>query len=231
VTQVDFAIITERHPTGAVKTMLSSVQPPTPQMQQAAEDLDTYLHKEIAELEHHLATAGLLRTAGRGKAARGGVKIWHAVGTTLHHIVQERDIRGARYRRWLWDAITNLHASDAIKRAERGRTRMHFEYCYRLAQFPIEVAERMNWGEWVYFFDSLTVRGEARADEWLRGTITSQREVDRRTFRRFAEALNRVVRKKDTSVLSDDELSALYQSVWESTQAEMTGPELSPAAT
>lgn len=220
---VDFAIVTQRHPNGSVKTMLSSVQPPTPQMQQAAEELDTYLQKRISSLERHLASAGLLQAPGQGKTGRGGVKLWYAVGKSLSHIVEERDIRGARYRRWLWEAITNLHASDAIKRAERGRTRMHFEYCYRLARFPEEVAERMNWGEWVYFFDSLTVRGEARADDWLRRTITSQPEMDRRTFRRFAEALNRVVRKKDTSVLSNEELSALYQSVWEATQAEVAG--------
>ena len=216
---MDFAIITERHPNGSVKTMLSSVQPPTPQMQQGAEELDAYLDRTISALERNLATAGLLQSLGQGKTGRGGVKLWHAVGKALNQIADERDIRGARYRRWLWEAITNLHASEAIKRAERGRTRMHFEYCYRLAQFPEAVAERMNWGEWVYFFDSLTVRGEARADEWLRHTITAQTEIDRRTFRRFAEALNRVVRKKDTSVLSNTELSDLYESVWEAANA------------
>jgi hypothetical protein len=216
---VELAVITERHPNGSVKTMLSSVQPPTPQMQHAADELDAYLHKRISSLEKRLAAAGLLQASGQGRTARGGVKLWYSVGMALDRIVEARDIQGARYRRWLWEAITNLHATDGIKRAERGRTRMHFEYCYRLAKFPEAVAERMNWGEWVYFFDSLTVRGEARADEWLRRTIASQPEIDRRTFRRFSEALNRVVRNKDTSVLSDSELSDLYQAVWESTKA------------
>jgi hypothetical protein len=143
---MDIAVITERYPSGTVKTLLSTVQPLTPQMQQAAEEFDVSLHKRISALEERLSAAGLLQTVKPGKAARGDVRLWHAVGVELNHIVEEREIRGARYRRWLWEAIANLHASDSLKRAERGRTRMHFEYCYRLGRFPASIAERMNWG-------------------------------------------------------------------------------------
>src|SRR5438105_3163696 len=112
---MDLAVITERYPSGTVKTLLSTVQPLTPHMQLAAEEFDISLHKSISALEQRLSAVGLLQTVKPGKAARGDVRLWHAVGVELNQIVEEREIRGARYRRWLWDAITNLHASDSLK--------------------------------------------------------------------------------------------------------------------
>ena len=64
---------------------------------------------------------------------RGSVDLWHRVGRELDAIAKKYDVKGLRERRWLWDAISNLHATERIKRVNRGRTRQHFEYCYRLA--------------------------------------------------------------------------------------------------
>src|SRR5690242_15456412 len=97
----------------------------------------------------------------------GDVELWYALGAAKGTICNKVGIEGARERRWLWEAIQNLHASARINRIQRRRARNYFEYCFRLAKFPKAITTKLNWGEWVYFFDSLTVREEPRADRWL----------------------------------------------------------------
>jgi hypothetical protein len=215
---MDLAIIVERNKDGSVKTLRSTVQPPSPAMEAAADELDATLHRDIASLERALVTRGMLD----GNGTKGSVELWYAVGKALDVIVKKYGISGSRYRRWLWDAVDNLHASDRIKRARRGKTRRHFEYCYRLAQFPEDLAKKMNWSEWVYFFDSPTVRDEPRADEWLSNAIKAQEPIGRQRFRRFAEIMNRRIRRKDTTVLSDPELFEEYQTAWDESGQELT---------
>jgi hypothetical protein len=211
---VELAVITERNADNTVRRMRSSVQPPTSAMAEQAEELDRDLRVRMESLQASLERQGLVD----GASGRGSVELWYAVGKALDAIVRSHEIKGIRYRRWLWDALDNIPAGEALKRARRGRTRLHFEYCYRLAQFPENVAKKMNWSEWVYFFDSPTVRDEPRADQWLAATVEAEPQIDRQTFRRFAEALNSRIKRKDTTVLSDRELFAHYQAAWDETK-------------
>jgi hypothetical protein len=220
---MDLAVITEKYGDGRSKT-IRATGPMSADLRTQAERLDSRLHREVRQLEARLADEGLLGEAG-GQAdaakSKGSAALWYEVGVELGRLAMEASVKGVRERRWIWEAIENLHATDRIKRASRGRTRTHFEYCYRLAQFPREIAVSMNWSEWVYFFDSLTVREEPRADEWLRDRIWSARVLDRRSFRRFTENLNRRIRKMDTSVLSKQELFELYDQLWKSTVRDL----------
>ena len=173
--------------------MLRSTTAPTAELRAAAEKLDKDLAQRMARLEKALIREGQIDEAippiGSTKP-RGSVELWYTVGSELRSIVDAYDIRGARERRWLWEALSKLHATERINRVSRGRTRQHFEYCYRLAQFPLDIARKMYWSEWVYFFDSLTVREEPRADRWLESKLEGDRSLDRPSFRRFTETLN-----------------------------------------
>ena len=227
---MSFTIITEKYADGRAKTIRSTV-PLSSELSRQAERLDAKLKKTIQALEAKLVNEGLLAQdiprAGTPKS-RGSVALWYAVGKELEHIVRDERIQGLRERRWLWEAVENLHATERLKRASRGRTRMHFEYCFRLAQFPADVADKMNWSEWVYFFDYLTVREEPRADQWLRRKIQRDTMPERATFRRFTENLNRRIRRMDTSVLSERELAAIYDQVWENTSHDLSERRATP---
>jgi hypothetical protein len=217
------AIITEKYSDGKSKT-LRTTAPLSSELRRQADQLDSRVHTQIQHLETELVAAGLLDVpipATGSVKARGGVPLWHRVGRELVRIAKEAGVRSVRERRWLWEAIDNLYASERLKRASRGKTRMHFEYCFRLAQYPLELASKMNWSEWVYFFDSLTVREEPRADKWLKTRLEAESALDRRTFRRFTENLNRRIRKMDTSILSTRELFDLYDATWQSTAKEL----------
>jgi len=218
-----FAIITEKNPGGNIKTQRSDPFPPTPQLEAKAKALDAYLCKRIPEIEKELIKTKLLdeRIPRSGKQKRGGkVLLWYALGQRLRAICEEQGITGLRERRWLWEAIANIHASERIKRARRGRARNHFEYCYRLSQFPIEFAMRLNWSEWVYFLDSRTVREEQRVDEWLKTLVRQGELINRRMFRLFAQNLNKRIQNLDTEVLPKDELFEMYDKIWQETKIE-----------
>lgn len=145
---------------------------------------------------------------------QGNVLLWYALGLELRKICKEKEITGRRERRWLWEAIENIHATDRIIRASRGRTRSHFEYCFRLSQFPINFAKQLNWSEWVYFFDSRTVREEPRIDKWLETLVERNEVINRNNFRQFTQLLNKRIRKLDTSILTQKELFEIYNDIF-----------------
>jgi hypothetical protein len=218
-----FAVIIEKYPGGNVKTERSDPFPPTPQLDAKAKTLDAYLSKRIPEIEQELINSKLLDERiplSERQKSGGNVLLWHALGQRLRAICEEQGLtdRSLRERRWLWEAIANIHASERIKRARRGRARNHFEYCYRLSKFPIEFAKQINWSEWVYFLDSRTVREEQRADEWLTVLVKRHEPINRRMFRAFTQNLNKRIQNLDTSVLTKDELFGIYDKVWQETK-------------
>lgn len=218
------AVITEKYLDGAVRTLRSTSVPPPPEMEDGARELDEFLVKRLPNIERKLVKKGLLdeTLAGLGKPKpKGNAELWYELGLELAKICRKWSIKSHRERRWLWEAIENIHATERIKRVRRERTRLHFEYCYRLARFPRELALRLNWSEWVYFFDSPTVREETRVDKWLSQKATRSRNIDRTFFRRFAQNLNKRIKGKDTSVFTDDELFQLYTQVWTATRKEL----------
>lgn len=153
--------------------------------------------------------------------SQGNVVLWHTLGIKLREICNEKEIMGRRERYWLWEAIENIHVTDRIRRAKRGRTRSHFEYCYRLSQFPIDFAKQLNWSEWVYFFDSRTVREEPRIDDWLKTLVDRDEKISRELFRFFTQSLNKRIQKLDTSILTKEELFTIYDENFEKAKNEL----------
>jgi hypothetical protein len=216
-----FAIITEKDDRGHVKTIRSTF-PLTVELEKQAESLDKYLKRRIPQIEKELIAEGLLTENTRGnKQEKGVVLLWHSLGTKLNAICQHEGIIGRRERRWLWEAVENIYSTHKIRRVTRGHTRVHFEYCYRVSRLPIEFAKQVNWSEWVYFFDSRTVREELRIDDWLRTLVTQGQKINRKIFRRFVQHLNKRVRNLDTSELSQEELFLIYDAIWNETLKEV----------
>jgi hypothetical protein len=186
-------------------------------LEKQARALDKYLESRVPELIKELIDEGLLEENSRGnlkKQKEGIVQLWHSLGTKLREICDHAGIKGRRERRWLWEALETVYPTRPIRRASRGKARVHFEYCFRLSQFPVEFAKQLHWSEWVYFFDSKTVREEQRIDDWLRAIVEKGIKIGRAAFRRFVQNLNKRVKSLDTSELSQEELFKIYDSVW-----------------
>jgi len=213
---VEKAIIVKRSLDG--RPVIRSTSPPTAALEAEAVRIDNLLHKRIAALEKELVVANLLEKTIPDKGgikAGGDVKLWHTIGSVLRELVEETGLSGPRERRWLWEAIENLHATERIKRARRGKSRIHFEYCFRLSALPLDFAEQINWSEWVTYFDSRSVREDERSDKWLQKMVQRKEKIDRKKFRSFTVELNSRLKNLDTSVLSEAELDAMYSAAWE----------------
>jgi hypothetical protein len=201
--------------------------PLTKEQVKQAEELDNYLSKRIPGIERELKTEA--RKPKKKRKSRGGdVMIWHSLGTKLRDICNKYSINAAREREWLWESLQNLHASDYIKKKQRGKTRNHFEYCFELARFPIEFASLIKWSEWVYFFDSKTVHEDKRVTDWLYKKAEAERSLGRQHFRKFVQKLNRKIGPLDTSVLTDSELFSMCEAIWNEIDKEIIlTPEIS----
>jgi len=215
---MDIAIITKKEPRTTIRSTGGFL---TEELEESAEILDNYLAKRIPQIEQELISLGVLEKTipkDQTKLGRGDVLLWHSLGKKLRSLCQEKKILGRKERRWLWEAIENIHATRRIIRATRGRTRIHFEYCYRLSKVPLEFADQVNWSEWVYFFDSRTVREESRIDDWLLKLVNRGEKINRKIFRQFVERLNKRVKKLDTSELNQEELFLIYEELWNQTK-------------
>ena len=218
------AIATQKDEAGNL-VIHSMVFPLTERQIEQAKKFDKYLSVRIPEIERELKAEA--RRAGRKKQGQGDVLTWHLLGSKLRDICVEYSINTARERHWLWESLQNLHASDFIKKKERGKTRNHFEYCCELARFPIYFASRIKWSEWAYFFDSRTVREDRRVTDWLYKKAEGDNSLGRQQFRRSVQKLNKKIEKLDTSVLTEEELFAICDSVWREANVELaTAPEL-----
>lgn len=217
---MEIAVITQKDAEGHVKTIRCTTFL-TPELQAQAEALNKRLGKRIPAIEKELVNMELLEKnipKNESTQGRGDVLLWHTLGKKLRVLCEEEGIVGRRERRWLWEAIENIYATKRIKRAGRGRTRVHFEYCFRLARFRIEFAEQVNWSEWVTFFDSRTVREELRIDDWLETLVEDGKKINRQLFRKFVERLNKRVKNLDTSELNNQELFKIYKATWNETK-------------
>jgi hypothetical protein len=209
---MSFAIITEKHSDGRINYKSNS--PLTEELQEKAKNLDAYLQHRIPEIIKELRYEGLLKSQGKiQRSDEGSVNLWYSLGVKLRRICEDAEIRGKRERRWMWQALENVYPTELIRRASRGKGRNHFEYCYRLSQFPIEFVKQIHWSEWVYFFDSKTVREEERIGDWLLLTVSKGTKISRVAFRQFVQILNKKVRRIDTSELSKEDLFQIYDSV------------------
>ncbi len=159
-----------------------------------ADELHKYLVTEIPALEKRL----------QERYAAGNVEFWYSFGKALREIVEKYAIN-TEERRYLWQAIANLAASKVSARKDRSGERVNYEYFYKLAEFPIAQIKKINWSEWSTFFDSVSIRREARSFEWFL-SINSVEALNRKEMRMLMIAMNKSLEGKETWMYTDNEL-------------------------
>jgi hypothetical protein len=205
------AIIVKKDSRGAPEFKSLSF-PPSQSERELAHELDLLLQRRIPEIENELIEKGFLKSDLPDEAApaRGGnIALWWNLGSLLKPIVEDERLVKPKERRFLWEAL-RMYATARIQRVDRGPSRVHWDYCYRVSKFPWQFVSRLNWDDWVFFVDSKSLRQEPRIDEWLQHRMKQVTGLNRQEFRTLARELNRVFKGKDTSVFSDKELFAIY---------------------
>jgi len=185
--------------------------PPTQEERAAAIRLDGLLQRRVPEIETELTQKGLLLPAEIGEhvSKTGNVELWYELGIRLREIADDEALVKPKERKWLWEAV-KTYATSRIVRIDRGPSRSHMEYCYRIAGFTRKFVERFNWDDWVYLLDSKSFRQEPRADQWIRERNAKLSKLSRTELRRMVRQINAEFKNKDTSVFDDDELFKRY---------------------
>ena len=210
------AIIVKKDSRGAPEYRSLSYPHP-PSEREIAHELDFLLQRRMPEIESELIEKGFLKSDLPDESAPalgGNIALWWNLGLLLKPIVEDERLVRPKERRFLWEAI-RMYATPRIKRVDRGPSRVHWDYCYRVSKFPWGFVSRLNWDDWVFFVDSRSLRQEPRIDKWLQRKMKAIAGLNRQEFRALARELNRVFKGKDTSVFSDEELFAIYDSVLE----------------
>jgi hypothetical protein len=176
---------------------------------QRAQELDSLLQKEMANLKSRLVKSRLL--AGQPK---GNVELYWEVGQVLREVFYNSGLIDPSERHLYW-LNARLHVPTELQAKDRGPSRLHLEYCFRLAGFSKERALRMKWGEWVYLFDSPAINREARFDPWLDQRMqAAPGRFTREDIRLLAQAINGLLHNIETSDLGKEELLRCYEGAW-----------------
>lgn len=157
------------------------------------------LRVEIPTIENELA-----ETYGKN------VLYKYYLGKCLADLLEKYDISYSD-RKKFWDEIKDLASED--DRAERGDStrRSFYEQCYVLAQIDLETVNKLNWRQWQSLLDRATVHEDSRLYNWI-GNLSKKISGD--AWREFEKVLNLYLKDKDTTVFDDDELFAIYDSLF-----------------
>jgi hypothetical protein len=175
-----------------------------------AKKLDALLYTRLAELKSDMFKKKILNKGGKGS-----VESYWELGFVLREIFYESNFIHHTEKSLFW-LNANLHIPKELSAKDRSPNRMHIEYCFRLAGFDKNMAIKMNWGEWVYLFDSPGINKENRFDAWFQNKIMSnESKQTRHEIRNLAQIINNLIGKIETKDLNDEQLLRCYDTSWD----------------
>ena len=142
-----------------------------------------------------------------------GQSVWYKynLGLFLGSLLEKYQITISE-RRKFWDEIKNLASKTERKRNEGTSSvvRSFYQQCYTLSKQGRDVVEKLTWRQWQDILDRVGNREDERIFLWIKNLTEKIREDD---WREFEKALNLYLKGKDTSVFSNEELFAIYDSL------------------
>lgn len=183
----------------------------TQQDRNRADKLDRLLERRIKALTKDLKRKRLAPK----KAGQGRTRTYWEVGRALHDVADDSGLLDKAELPLFWQNA-KMYIPEVLRYRDRGPYREHLWYCYRLASYPPELANKMSWGEWVTIFDSTGINQEARFDEWFKAKLSQlQERLVRNWIRMFAPCVNTMLGNIYTHDLAETELFSCYDATWQ----------------
>jgi len=184
----------------------------TEEEKEKAEALDRFLAIEMRKIKLVLDKAGLIELKGKA----GVVKFWYGLGQQLVRLIENRRVE-PKDRKYLWRAIYDkapelFTESTADLPSERIE---HFiETATKIGKLPWGVVKPVNWTGWSDFCDIRVIREDERLWNWLviktkAKSASAQQDWIRALIREISNTLG----KRDTSVYSNDEITAELEKI------------------
>ena len=191
----------------------------TDEEREKARALDKLIVNQLISLRVRLHKNKIIR-----EKSKPNVEAYWELGNLLRNILEKSGLVDSSEKSLFWLNV-NLRLPKELKAQDRGPNRIHVEYCYRLSGIAKKVALVLNWGEWVFLFDSPTINKERRFDHWFSNKlIESYQSLHRQDIRIFVQHLNSILEKLETSDLGNDQLFRCYEAAWELQRCWKTKP-------
>lgn len=114
---------------------------------------------------------------------------------------------------WIFKAIREIYSQKSVF-LRRGKLRDDYEYMFKAANLPYKFFEKITWDGWRRLMDSSSIRKEYRFQGWLESRANKVNDIERGFMRKFVKRLNGILKNKDTSVYSNEELFGKYEQAW-----------------
>lgn len=174
-----------------------------------AERLDEALSKLGPEIEREW----LAKRKKKGTGIKIDVELTYQIGKKIAKVVDNKNLVSPNEIAWVWIALREMHLEENIIKT-RGKTRDDLEYFYKASKFPFEFIKNISWDGWCRLLDYPSIRQDKRFIMWLKNKAEHVREVKKGFLRKFAKNLYSIIKNKDTTVLTDDELFEIYEFAW-----------------
>lgn len=217
------AVIVEKSPQVRYRAMGGSLMP---EDTERAQRLDKLLEKRLRQLKADLESKHLMpRSQGKGS-----LQTYWMVGQALREVAKHEELLVSAELPLLWVAAKQMYLPKELLYEDRGPYREHLYYCYRLSAYPLPLAKKMNWGEWVTIFDSAGINQEPRFDKWFQAKLKGEGSgISREQIRTFVPCLNKMLKDISIEDLEDDELFNCYEASWSLMQLWLEKTDGSPS--
>jgi hypothetical protein len=174
-----------------------------------ARQLDSVLKKSLTSFQHRLTKDKLL-----DKNTSGNVELYWELGDILRKIFYDSKLIDPSEKHLYW-LNARLYVPEELLAKDRSPSRIHLEYCFRLAGFPKDKAIKLNWTDWTDFFDRPGINREIRFDKWLEEKMYEEpNKFSRRDVRTFTIIIHQLLKNKATGDLSDEQIKRCYDVAW-----------------
>ena len=161
------------------------------------------LKKEIPRKEEELS-----KKYGEGKQ----VLMCYHLGKFLGKLLEKYGIAPSE-RKYFWKEINQFATRNKVR--TRGRSDslklIFYEYCYSLSKFDLNVVKKLNYTQWRYVLEKDMHGEEKHIAMWLKKRKGKIRIDD---WREFSKGMSYFLKIMDTSVFTDEEVMAIYDSVF-----------------
>ncbi|MFQ6119694.1 MAG: hypothetical protein ACE5KE_07390 [Methanosarcinales archaeon] len=172
------------------------------------------LDEALAKLGAEIEKEWLSKRKKEGTGIKIDVEVAYNIGKKIARVVDNENLVSPNELYWVWKALRERHLRENIIKI-RGKTRDDLEYFYKASKYPLKFIKSISWDGWSRLLDYPSIRQDERFERWLQEKAKSIGELKKGFFRKFSKNLYSLIKDKDTTVLSDQELFEIYEFAWD----------------
>ena len=189
---------------------------PTEEEQKKAWQIHETLLELIPQIEKDLEKEVSRKESPQKRKKRIKNKSIFKLGKKLRKSINEELCVPEEEIDWIFKAIREIYSTGDVF-LKRGNKRDDFRYIFEAARLPYDFFEKITWDGWRRLMDSPNIRRDKRFSLWLERKYGKNEQVKKGFVRKFVKELNRLLKNKDTSVFTDDEIFEIYEKAWDQT--------------